>query len=283
MTGLEVSQLHRLIKTLLYTPTDCSTARVLQFPCLRHKPAVYVKLDTASVADDEASKTTIHSRKSTFEWIRKKMGIEERTLTSIIRNNPEVYNRAGREAGIIHAAQLSVAQTFSVQQRLGLSFRGIRDMRLLIKELDIPLKLAPDNQLRKERITLRLDAKIYERVNMEGSSGPIECCVYTANMWDGIARDADRLVADGRYISFPFPCLGADYAIYMTVMLSNDFGQGTDKSTFHLLHAVNACSLVHQTPYCVVQSQMRQDRTKKISGSYANFAMQHCSINWSMV
>ena len=210
----------------------------------------------------------LQKRAKCLSWYADKIGAGENAIAKLALQKKDLFRKAVTSAVRV---TLTPEQSLHLQAALHLTNTGLRELKRQLSGFKVPLKIASAARMIKERDKMHVESSYYERVFLDGSKSKISCLLYTAHVYDLIARDLDQLVSTNSFVHWPLKCFADCPNKSVLVVISNDWGGNSEKWTASVRNSKTPCSASAQSIFCSVQSMRNDEAHKKICGSYENF------------
>jgi hypothetical protein len=178
--------------------------RVLTSPAgFRGKGNTWVSIPHPTAKDSQASRSVLSRRSGSLAWLATQLGAAERaTLKFVCDNKLDISSLPCAKV------VLTPAQCIDIQATLRLSNSGVRTLAKVLKDCGVNAIFASAAKMKSLSDDWIIEACYYSGVMLDASKGgeTISTLVYTANVFDMIARDLDILFSKRLFHQWEFDC-----------------------------------------------------------------------------
>ena len=270
----EQSRAFRLFRALKKSEPNCPDVQTVSFPPSVTGGAFGMKLcsfPSSRASDTDASPSVIKRRANCLSWFIDEIGAGENTVAKLALKEKDAFRKA---ISTVKRIVLTPEQSLNMQAALHLTNSGVRELKRQLSGFKVPIKIASQAAMMKERDKLQVESAYYENVPMDGTKAKISCLLYAAHMFDIIARDLDQLILTKTFVDWPLTCFSDRENKTVIFVIGNDWGGNSEKWTVSARNSKTPCSATAQSIFCSVQSLRPDEGHKKVCGSYENFERQ---------
>ena len=199
----DTESLRKLFQALS-KPVKQTGLRVLTSPAgFRGKGNTWVSIPHPTAKDSQASRSVLSRRSGSLAWLATQLGAAERaTLKFVCDNKLDISSLPCAKV------VLTPAQCIDIQATLRLSNSGVRTLAKVLKDCGVNAIFASAAKMKSLSDDWIIEACYYSGVMLDASKGgeTISTLVYTANVFDMIARDLDILFSIRLFHQWEFDC-----------------------------------------------------------------------------